>query len=612
MLVYPKPRLPITGAGMSQTGSSPASPAPVAPAPTGGPPSASPGATGMQLNQTGAPRSNPQANPNANTQQAPKVQNPLQGAQDTGAQNPLLGRAAMSANANYGSGSGQWGREVDRHPGGYAGAGSGAWEQSYHQQNATQEFKNKYGVDPKDIQEGKPGANVAAGAINNISQNMAQAERLALAPGVAPGSNLRGGSNVVNGGAGPGSLNPPAGTRTHDTAPINYPSGQDGTQSGTATSTQGLSANELPPAEGPPPSQVPNDQRDPTLQDPVADPQTGRKGYPTNTKRLHSTGHQTEDGRTLFTDGDAEYVLNAAGDGYSEYTNVPGYNPDTGVPYNQTLMDAWASSPDNKGGPIQPHNKVHVKNSRAPGGEETYEYTPDANGNPGWTAVDQDGRPLNGPQGTPATPQGGQGGTRPATGYPEGYTTDGYAVYDQNGMRLSDDEREAAKGQVKMGEMLKGIDEGVPEMSREGLDAQTKANDESFAAKSADAMRAALVASARGGASPEFQSGQIADVAQRGGLAGAQANAQAKLQYDVQNFQAQIHGYDAKLQALEQAAQFAHDDASQQRIIQLQKQLMSMKNDAEMKLAKYQAELNKPGVGDYILGGLGALAGAIF
>lgn len=125
------------------------------------------------------------------------------------------------------------------------------------------------------------------------------------------------------------------------------------------------------------------------------------------------------------------------------------------------------------------------------------------------------------------------------------------------------------------------------------------------------------------GQDPETMQAQSAGINQEFGVAGMEEASKIKMQAEVQNLQAAMREYDAKLSAINQSAALFAGSAQAQEMAKIQAMLLAKRSAAEKDMLKYQMQLQQqqaPGFGE-ILGGIGlgilggglnALTGGIF
>lgn len=153
-----------------------------------------------------------------------------------------------------------------------------------------------------------------------------------------------------------------------------------------------------------------------------------------------------------------------------------------------------------------------------------------------------------------------------------------------------------------------------PQLDQKAIDSQLSADAHRRAFETSRAMIAGMEASSRGGASPESQSGQIAQLQQEGGTAAAQSAAQIRMQAAMTNLQSQMAQYQQRAAALRQLAQNANDRETREAAFAQAERMQQLAQQGAIQLAQYQHDLAQQiGWGDVFnaVGGLGgsALAG---
>lgn len=590
MLIYPKPRMPMTSVTQSQGGPGPAQ---------SGMGAQHPKPTGQQMQQT------PQGQKPSVTGmpgQAPQSQGPQPAnrgpAMGPGVQRsaPQLGAAVQQAKIMNAGPQSQWGKVQDRSGhGGWAGAGQGGWEQSYNvaskENRVNQALHNlPPGTRGADIQQQKPGANLGA-AVSNLGAQMQSATSMAQTPKY----------DLINGGlsekgrqqaaydqrTGKGAMVAPPESPTQGAQALG--SAVFGTaqqlvnQTATPTGPAGVATGRGGLTAAPSPAPAP------------AQSQAQLQGFDTGTAVSNAPASN-------LLPEDAEDKNSRAWDDYydqkyEDTTKVPQAERDRvanlgyGATFDEDVASDWGwkenddgTWEDHKGNTWTEDNGVLTRTDNRAGYK--------------------DGLPQNIQEGQVYYSEDGES----RFVYHNGERIDlqpGQNVEDVLAQR--DGKDPDADPQWKT-DLANTLATEMPTMDRSGVEAQKKANDRAFAAKSADAMRAGLVASARGGMSAESQSSMLTQTANQSGIANQQANAAAEMQHAQQNFQAQMKAFDAKLRAIEMAAQFAQSDKEREWLNLQARELMYAKADLDRQMGEYEARRNAPSGADIALGVASAAA----
>ncbi len=538
MLTYPRPRMPIINRGPGTQ--------------SGGPVTTPQGTGPGALNQPGQVQPSTQGAAPPNAQQAPAGPKPT-------IQPPAPAPVGQETS---------WTSSNPRGRSGMASTGEGMWQGSYSQQhplsggyNALNISKLMPGSRGADIQQGKPGANVAAGAVQALSNQMQQ------------GSGAQRGQ-VMYGNPLLGNATAAEPTSAANSTTTGKPFGSTPPPTGTASSSSGLSVG-----GGATP---PNEAADPNSSDTLEQQQAAQQS---NAAQDSAVGYK----------GDARGIDDFYDDKYGNRTDVPEserqavMNQGLGAQFDEDVATDWGWHEgedglwtDKNGGTWRESAGVLTK---------------------------VDGRlGVNPMTGLPTHPQEGGTYDMPSGGrLPDGTTVppNSRVVYSNGQYRIlaagesatpastaSAFDKTAHDNFATWQSLSSGF--SAPQMSKEGLNAQTAATSKAYAARAAEAMQAGLVSGARGGMSAEAQSGMVADVANRSGIAAEQSNASARLAYDMENFKAAIRAYDAQLAAVQQAMQYAQSDEERKYAEDFARKLLYEKAELDRQMAELQARRDAP------------------
>ena len=393
--------------------------------------------------------------------------------------------------------------------------------------------------------------------------------------------------------------------------------------SGVGTSSSGLTAQQT--ADSAPPPQPAQETPNPYGDDRRAF-SGGQNGLPIDPNNPLSDNSQvadpsyktsggyrtTEDGRLLATGTDGrDYAYNPDGT-WTEYTNVQGFNPDTGFPYGKALDDAWMSGTDAYGNaqPSGPHDRPpDIGDTVSLGGR----YFRKTQG--GYVEVNADGVPVDqrgqagqgGPGGQP-----GQLGASGGAAVPEGWHLNGDgSVSDAYGnvysTRSPKFQQAIAAQQEK--DMLKGSEFPDSGLSDADIEQKLAADRRQRAFDTSKALRLAMEQSARGGLSPGAQSALTAGLQQEAAIAGGSQDAQTNLQYqkmqtenDLARYQSEL----AKTMTIIQSAQTREGRAEALRTARILQNQIGAQNE---KLLRLKHELEQPNAGQIIGGAFASLLG---
>lgn len=173
-------------------------------------------------------------------------------------------------------------------------------------------------------------------------------------------------------------------------------------------------------------------------------------------------------------------------------------------------------------------------------------------------------------------------------------------AYDQAG------ENEAADFQKWWEETVKGNQISMQEADARAAEMQ-RAMEARYAQDRSQGLQLQSMLSSRAGVSPEAQMGQQGTMLAQRDVGHEQNLASANMDMAKQKIDLQIRAADRLYNAAMQKYMTSRDRTTQERALLAARQAEQMRAEAEM----WMYNASQPGVGDYILGGLGAVGGAI-
>lgn len=165
----------------------------------------------------------------------------------------------------------------------------------------------------------------------------------------------------------------------------------------------------------------------------------------------------------------------------------------------------------------------------------------------------------------------------------------------------------------RLNEAVSGLldKEAVPTIDEAAFERRIQADRARRAFETARAMRAALEAQARSGASAEYSAGTSATMAHGAEMEGQSADAQQRLAVEMANLESRRDFYRTRSAALMTLAQSALNAEDRMRIFEQAREQARLAELSQMRLLEYQQRLNEPTWEDVGFGLLGTLAGGL-